>query len=117
MRGCSKRGARSAFAHALYSLAPSATALRAQLLARGVALQAPSGPPGQDAGAAERTLMPLPATSAALPPAAFPVALSCPPEFWGEALAIHPLWAKCHSLLCSIRAAALMKPQLVGCRA
>ena len=94
MRGCSKRGARSAFAHALYSLAPSATALRAQLLARGIMLHPPSGPPVEVDGAAERALLPSPAKLVAQQPAAFPVALSCPPEFWGEALNILPFWAK-----------------------
>ena len=118
MRGCSKRGARSAFAHALYSLTPSATALREQLLARGVTLQPPGGPPGEGAGDAERALMPSPAMSAAQQPAAFPASLSCPPEFWGEALATHPFWAQTATHGCaSIRAAAQLKPCAVECKA
>ena len=94
MHGCSKRGARSTFADALHSLAPSAMALRAALLARGVALQAPSGPPGEGAADAESALLPSPVKGVAPPPAAFPAALSCPPEFWGKALAILPFQAE-----------------------
>ena len=91
---CSSGSAQGTFAGASLSVTPTAEALKAELLAHGMKLPRPSGLPSirtgrlgqRSASDAQRTLPFSPAQQEPQALMAFPQAVSCPPEFWGELL-------------------------------
>ena len=89
---CSSGTVQGTFAGALLSITPTAEELKAELLARSMRPPQPSGLPSirtgqlaQRSASDAQTALPFsPAEQERQAQMAFPQAVSCPPEFWGE---------------------------------